>query len=78
MKRTVVIAIHYISLEFEQRVFQKGEFKLRGKSIEQVAFEFWRRIKKESSRTLELEKVLCDGEDITEKVKELVGKFNKF
>jgi hypothetical protein len=64
--RTVVIAIHYISLEFDNRVLQKGEFQLKGRTKEVVALHFWKQIQRESSRTLELEQVFCDGEDITE------------
>ncbi|MGG3561679.1 hypothetical protein ABES03_08745 [Neobacillus rhizosphaerae] len=71
--KTVVIEIHYISLEFGQRVSQSGEFKLyKNKTREQLALEFWKWIKRESLRTLELEKVKCDREDITNLVRGLL------
>ncbi|MEH7116879.1 hypothetical protein V7128_05555 [Neobacillus vireti] len=67
--RTVLIEIHYISLESQTRILQRGSFSIKGRTKEEVALAFWGDIKRESSRTLELEQVLCDGEDITELVK---------
>lgn len=66
----VVIHIHYIT-ENDSRILQKGEFPLRGKKKEQVALEFWKWIKRENMYSVEIEKVLCEGEDITDVVKEL-------
>jgi glycerol-3-phosphate dehydrogenase len=65
----VLIVIHYISND--NKVMQRGSFPLRGKTKEQVAYEWLRRIKREMPYYEELEKVTADGEDITEKVKEL-------
>jgi glycerol-3-phosphate dehydrogenase len=65
----VLIAIHYISSD--NKVMQRGTFPLKGKTKEQVAYEWLRKIKKEMPYYEELEKVLADGEDITNKVKEL-------
>jgi hypothetical protein len=44
---------------------------LRGKKPEAVAFNWWKQIRKEMPYWPELVKVMCDGEDITEKVMEL-------
>jgi hypothetical protein len=65
----VLIVIHYISAD--NKVMQKGSFPLRGKTKEQVAYEWLRQIKRQMSYYEELEKVTADGEDITDKVKEL-------
>jgi hypothetical protein len=66
---TVLIVIHYISLD--NKVMRRGSFPLRGKSREAVALEFWKWIKREHPFECEIEKVIVDGEDYTEKVKEL-------
>jgi hypothetical protein len=65
----VLIQISFISAE--NSVLQRGSFPLRGKSKEVVAFEWWKQIRRSMPYGGELEKVVCDGEDITEKVKEL-------
>jgi hypothetical protein len=67
---TVLIVLHYISND--NKVMQRGSFPIRGKSKEQVACEWLRQIKKQMPYYEELEKVTADGEDITEKVKELI------
>ncbi|MEH7490820.1 hypothetical protein [Neobacillus niacini] len=66
---TVLIQIHYISND--NKILRKGEFQLRGKSKHMAAYEFWRWIKKEHPYPCDIEKILCDGEDITEKVIEM-------
>lgn len=65
----VLIVIHYISAD--NKVMQRGSFPLRGKTKEQVAYEWLRQIKREMSYYEEVEKVTADGEDITDKVKAL-------
>lgn len=60
----VLIQIHYITNE--NKVFQRGTFPLKGKKPEEVSLAFWNRIKREHPYECELEKVICDGEDITE------------
>jgi hypothetical protein len=65
----VSIQIHYIANE--NKVLQRGAFPLRGRKPELVALEFWKWIKGENPYECEIEKVFVDGEDITEKVKEL-------
>jgi hypothetical protein len=66
---TVLIVIHFISSD--NKIMQRGSFPLKGKTKEQVAFEWWKKIRREMPYGGELEKVLADGEDITEKVKEM-------
>lgn len=66
----VTIQIHYIT-ENDNKILQKGAFPLKGKQKEQVALEFWKWIKRQNKYSVEIEKVLCGGEDITEAVKEL-------
>lgn len=67
----VLIHIHYIT-ENDNKILQKGEFPLRGKSKEQVALEFWKWIKRENMYSVEIEKILCDGEDMTDAVRRLM------
>jgi hypothetical protein len=66
---SVLIAILYISNDNE--VLKRGSFPLRGKKKEEVTFMWWRQIRREMPYWPELVKVVCDGEDVTEKVKEL-------
>lgn len=66
---TVLIVIHYISND--NQVMQRGSFPLRGKTKEDVAFDWWKQIQKEIPYWPEIVKVVVDGEDITEKVKEM-------
>lgn len=64
----VSIHIHYETND--NKVMRKGSFPLSGKKKELVAYDFWKWIKAESPFSVELEKVICDGEDITQQVKE--------
>lgn len=64
----VSIRIDYKS---DSKITQSGTFPLRGRKPEQVALAFWKQIKKETSYRGILEKVLADGEDITELVRNL-------
>lgn len=66
---TVLIQIHYITND--NKVMQRGTFPLKGKKKEVVAYEFLRWIRRNMPYGADLEKVLCDGEDITELVREL-------
>lgn len=66
---SVLIVIHYISAD--NKVMQRGTFPLKGKTKEQVAYEWLKQIKRQMPYYEELEKVTADGEDITEKVKEM-------
>jgi hypothetical protein len=60
----VLIVVHFISSD--NKVTQRGSFPLKGKAKEQVAFEWWNQIRREMPYGGELEKILADGEDITE------------
>ncbi|SDM16905.1 hypothetical protein [Bacillus sp. OK048] len=64
----VIIEIHYAA---SSRTYQKGEFRLKGQKSEKIALDFWKQIKKELSYRAALEKVLCNGDDITQLVKDL-------
>lgn len=63
------IEIHFIS--YKNKVMRRGEFPLRRKQPAEVAFEFWRQIRREMPYGGELVKVKAAGEDITELVMEL-------
>ena len=65
----VVIEIHFISNE--NKVLQRGSFPLRRMKPEQVAFDFWKQIKREMPFGAELDTLLIDGEDKTEIIKEM-------
>jgi hypothetical protein len=65
----VLVQISYISNE--NKVLQRGSFPLRGKTKEQIAFTWWKQIRREMPFGGELEKILVDGDDVTEKVKEM-------
>ncbi|MDP4085782.1 MAG: hypothetical protein Q8934_14345 [Bacillota bacterium] len=50
--------------------YRQGSFPLGGKTPEEVAYQWWRQIKKEHSYWVELEKVVVNAEqDITDKIK---------
>ncbi|MFS0776274.1 hypothetical protein ABC255_09730 [Neobacillus sp. 3P2-tot-E-2] len=66
---TVLIQIHYITSD--NKILRRGSFQLKGRSKEETALDFWRWIKKEHPYECEIEKIICEGEDITDKVKEL-------
>lgn len=70
----VLIQIHFKTIDYESKTSQTGEFKLRGRKAEYIAFDFWRQVQRESRVDLVLEKVLCEGEDITELVREIEKK----
>ena len=50
---------------------QRGSFPLRRRRPEHVALDFWKQIKKEMPFGAELSKLLIDGEDRTEIIKEM-------
>jgi hypothetical protein len=62
----VAIRIDYIA---SSRVSQSGSFPLRRRKPEQVALEWWKELKKETSYRAVLDKVVADGEDITDLVR---------
>lgn len=65
----VTIQIHYISNKI--KVLKRGSFPLKGKKREVVAFDWWRKIRRDMPFGAELEQIIADGEDITDLVKEL-------
>jgi lysylphosphatidylglycerol synthetase-like protein (DUF2156 family) len=67
----VTIQIHYIEVESETGILQRGSFPLKGKKREQVAYNWWRQIKREMTVEIAIEQVIADGEDITELVMKL-------
>jgi hypothetical protein len=70
MKRmNVLIQIFYTTNE--NSVFRRGNYPLKNRKPEQVAYEFWKWIKKEDPYPCELEKVIANGEDLTQIVKKL-------
>jgi hypothetical protein len=65
----VVVSIRYTSPAGP--VLQQGEFYLRGKKPEEIALNWWKQIQREVY-TDELISVEVNGEDITEKVRDLL------
>jgi hypothetical protein len=66
---TVLIQIHYITND--NKVLRRGSFLLKGKKKEEIALEFWKWIKKEHPFECEIEKVIVDGDDLTDLVNNL-------
>ncbi|MEH7093920.1 hypothetical protein [Neobacillus vireti] len=64
----ITIEIHY---KADSKLMQRSSFPARGRKPEQVAYQFWKDIKKEMPYNVELEEVLAAGEDVTQQVKEL-------
>jgi hypothetical protein len=65
----VSIVIHYISND--NKIMRRGSYPLKGKKKELVALEFWKWIKRDMPFECEIETIICDGEDYTERVKKL-------
>jgi hypothetical protein len=65
----VMIRIDYITNE--NMVTQRGSFPSKRRTPEKVAYDWWREIKRGMRYDCQLEKVIVDNEDLTEKVKEL-------
>jgi hypothetical protein len=56
--------------------YQQGSFSLRGKRPEDIAYNWWKQIKKEHSYWAVLERVIVNGDqDITFKVNEIDNTF---
>jgi hypothetical protein len=68
----VLIRIDYIASR--NKAYQTGCLPLRGKTPEKIALEWWRQINREMSYHADLEKVIANGEDITQLVKDLEDK----
>jgi hypothetical protein len=65
----VIVEVHFISNE--NKVLQRASFPLRGRKPERVALDFWKQIKRGMPFGAELDKLLIDGEDKTEIIKEM-------
>lgn len=65
----VLIQIFYTTND--NSVLRRGSYPLKNRKPEEVAYEFWKWIKKEHPYSCELEKVIANGEDITQLVKKL-------
>jgi hypothetical protein len=66
----VTIQIIYRSALSGCKILQGGSFPLKGRKVEKVAFDWWKQIQREMNVD-RLEQVLCDGEDITQLVKNM-------
>jgi hypothetical protein len=60
----VVIRIDYVASG--NKAYQAGSFPLGGRKVDQVAFDFWKQIKKEMSYRAKIEKITANGEEITQ------------
>jgi hypothetical protein len=69
MRMNVLIQIFYTSND--NSVLRRGSYPLKNRKAEEVAYEFWKWIKKEHPYSCELEKVIANGEDLTQLVKNL-------
>jgi glycerol-3-phosphate dehydrogenase len=67
--KTLIIQMFYFSNG--DSILQRGEFQLRGRKTEQVAYDWLKQIKREMPYYEGIEKVICDGENITDLVKKL-------
>ena len=65
------VSLQIFDISNENSVTQRGSFPLSGKTKEVVAYEWFRKIKSEMPFGAELEKVIADGDNNTEKVKEI-------
>jgi hypothetical protein len=66
----IIISIRYNSPAGP--VLQQGEFYLKGKKPEEIAFNWWKQIQREVY-TDDLISVEVNGEDITDKIKPLLN-----
>ncbi|MDR7077367.1 hypothetical protein J2Y03_002391 [Neobacillus niacini] len=67
------VTIHVYYKTNDNNVLRRGNFPLKGRKSEMVALEFWKWIKRNHPFECEIEKIIVDGEDITEKVKKING-----
>jgi hypothetical protein len=65
----VLIQISYISRD--NNVMRRGSFQLHGDAKEKVAFDWWKKIRREMPFGADLQQVLVNGEDITDLVKDI-------
>lgn len=67
---TVTIQIIYRSAASGSKILQRGSFPLKWRHPQEVAFDWLQQIKREMHFD-NLEQLLCNGEDITEIIKEM-------
>lgn len=67
---TVAIKIIYKSAVSGCKILQGASFQLKGRQLMEVALNWFREIQREMN-VGSLEQVLCNGEDITEIIKEM-------
>ncbi|WHZ03408.1 hypothetical protein QNH48_01535 [Neobacillus sp. YX16] len=65
----VLIQIFYTTND--NSVLRRGNYPLKNRKPDEVAYDFWKWIKKEHPYPCELEKVIVNGEDLTLLVKNL-------
>jgi hypothetical protein len=59
------------SSKYENKVLMSDSFSLRGKKREVAPYDWFKQIRREMPFGANLEKVICDGEDIPELVQEI-------
>jgi hypothetical protein len=69
MRMNLLIQIFYTSND--NSILRRGGYPLKNRQPKEVAYEFWKWIKREHPYPCELEKVIANGEDITQLVKKL-------
>jgi hypothetical protein len=67
---TVTLQIIYRSAVSGSKILQRGTFPLKGKLSWEVAYDWWKKIQREMHID-SLEQVLCDGQDITQQIREM-------
>lgn len=66
----VAIQIHY-EADLGIKSLQRGSFPARGRKPEKVALDWWKELKREMNVEINLEKVIVDGKEITDIVKQI-------
>jgi hypothetical protein len=66
----VSIQIIYKSSASGSSIMQRGDFPLKGRRPETIAFHWWEQIQKEMF-VADLEQMIIDGEDMTETIKKM-------
>lgn len=64
------VFIQIIFISSDNNVMIRGTFPLKGRKPEEIAYNWWKQVRRQMPYGGELIKVICDSEDITQKVKE--------
>lgn len=72
----MTVNIQFFYIANGTRVMQKANFHLKGRKPEEIAYDWWRQIKREMPVD-DLEKVVCNGEDITRILEEMDKKIGE-